>query len=541
MPLICVMRFKIRRSVLRRFTQELEIVDTVLHHETRLAAANALSQILKRYTAELMEWMKQCVYAEELQNILILAKLYSYSTEMTAIFNDHYSKSLGDAMLKQVDPAKEYELASSIYRRRAIIEEYARQNPSEASRQLIKRTDTAIRNLIASTKSEKSLVKCFDHSIKQIPNMSEQEIEQLFDCITKIVSLVTERSLFELHYKKYLQRRLMICKTSDSFHYETKVLSLLKLYFDFEQIEHMELAINDVKTSWALQAHFDNFVQQSEDVQMEYFTQNLMNIEVDFKVISFTFWDVSASVTTPYELFPKEANILQSLYEEFYSTKFGNRVLVWLHSVGSAVLTMHTSGGKKELTMSKVQAFLCFATEELTGQHTKTPRHPTMNELTRQAQIPLHEIVLEALGLVCSDVLAVEGKTKKDVMQAGNLSGDDRLLINPDAKKMKSHVKVKHMKPKDDGKNMVQPDFTDSQHDEMKKVRIESSIMKIMKSEKKIRFEELMAKVYTMVSGRFSLNRKDLLESLENLTNKDHIERDSLDPNVFKYADYDSS
>jgi Cullin family/Cullin protein neddylation domain len=257
-------------------------------------------------------------------------------------------------------------------------------------------------------------------------------------------------------------------------------------------------------------------------------TQKLAKIEMDFKIVSFTFWQVSPTARTMFNLFPQQVNTMQGLFSNFYRCKFNERVLVWLHNIGGAVVTIVTSSGRKELHVTKLQAFVCM----LLNDRSKI----TLEEVKNKSLLPSEEVLLEIVGLVCSDVLVVENKSKKDVLQANTLQPLDRLMINPNAEKLRSHVKVKQMKPKDKEKS-DNDQAVDNQFTGLKKNVLESTIMKILKSEKRAKFEELTQKTIALVSSRFSLNQKEMLEALQGLLNKEYIERDSYYPNVFIYSD----
>jgi regulator of sigma D len=225
-------------------------------------------------------------------------------------------------------------------------------------------------------------------------------------------------------------------------------------------------------------------------------------------------------------LFPPQVNTMQGLFSSFYRAKFNERILIWLYNIGGAVVTMITSSGKKELHLTKLQVFVCF----MLNDRAKV----TLEEIKNKSLLPLDEILIEVIGLVCSDVLVVEDKSKKEVLQSGSLQLYDRIMINPHADKLRSQVRVKQMKPKE--KETPEPNL-DNQFNDFKKSVLESTIMKVMKSDKRIRFEDLMNKAQALVSSRFSLNRKELMEVLEGLINKEYVERDSYSPNIFLYSD----
>lgn len=462
-----------------------------------------------------------------------MQKLFSYNNWAIEHFNKKYAESLKSCLLKKLDQQKPAEFLDSLLGWYKRMLQSVQHSHDHAAIRFQKNNETSFKAYISENKAEKACAKSVDHKIKLMQNMNEQEVGEFLDDLDLVLKLTVEKSLFELNYKQYLRKRLMGQLTQDGFLYEVKVLDKLKLHLDYEQVEHMELAILEVKNSGALQgrkvftkANFELYLQRNEDAQAVVSTQKIGKLEVDFKIVSFTFWQIPSSARTMPNLFPPQVNSMQGLFSSFYRAKFNERILVWLHNIGGAVLSMVTSSGKKELHVTKLQAFVCF----MLNDRSKT----TVEEIKNKSQLPLDELLVEIVGLVCSDVVVVEDKTKKEVLQSGHLHLYDKIMINPNADKLRSMVKVKQMKPK--LKEAVEPNL-DNQFIDFKKNVLESTIMKVIKSEKRIRFEDLMNKVQALVSSRFSLHRKELLEVLEGLINKEYVERDGYSPNIFIYSD----
>ena len=66
-------------------------------------------------------------------------------------------------------------------------------------------------------------------------------------------------------------------------------------------------------------------------------------------------------------------------------------------------------------------------------------------------------------------------------------------------------------------------------------------IMKTLKSDKRLKFEELATRVSTMAINRFTFTKKELLEVLDKLVNNEYIHRDPRDLNVFNYSDLNTT
>lgn len=470
---------------------------------------------------------------DKINAVLQMQKLFSYNNWSIDFFNKKYAEALKSCLVKKLDQQKPIEFLDTFLGWYKKMLQSVQHSQDTAASRFRKNNETSFKSYITENKAEKACAKSVDAKIKLMQNMNEQEIGELLDDLDLVLKLTVEKSLFEIHYKQYLRKRLMGPMTQDAFLYEVKVLDKLKLHLDYEQVEHMELAILEVKNSGALQskltftkANFELYLQRNEDAQAVVTTQKIGKLEMDFKIVSFTFWQISSSAKTMLNLFPPQVNTMQGLFSSFYRAKFNERVLVWLYNIGNATLTMVTSSGKKELHMTKLQAFVCFMLND-------RPK-VTLEDIKNKSLLPLDEVLIEIIGLVCSDVLVVEDKSKKEVLQSGHLQLYDKIMINPNADKLRSHVKVKQMKPK---QKEIPETNLDNQFVDFKKNVLESTIMKVMKSEKRVRFEDLMNKVQALVTSRFTLHRKELMEVLEGLINKEYLERDSYSPNIFLYSD----
>lgn len=229
-------------------------MDTLLHHSSRVKIAEEVcSRILQKYSAEIVEELHPSILDDKISLVLQMQKLFSYNNWSIEYFNKKYAEALKSCLVKKLDqqkPAEFLDLFLGWYKR---MLQSVHNSQDAAAVRFRKNNETSFKAYISENKAEKPCAKSVDSKIKLMQNMNEQEIGEFLDDLDLVLKLTVEKSLFELHYKQLLRKRLMGPMTQDAFLYEVKVLDKLKLHLDYEQVEHMELAILEVKNSGALQ------------------------------------------------------------------------------------------------------------------------------------------------------------------------------------------------------------------------------------------------------------------------------------------------
>lgn len=301
---------------------------------------------------------------------------------------------------------------------------------------------------------------------------------------------------------------------------------------------------------------------------MVYVSRRLQDIEFTVKVISFTFWDISPVVSYSDNHFPPEAIELHRLYESFYKSKHSERILIWLHNFGNATVSLSPPNGgtKKELTLSKLQALICL--------YFNKRDKITIEFLKLQTGLLEDTLLSEVLGLVASDILVVQGKNKKETL-SGSFTTQDLIVLAPNLDKLKRALqvtKIKKIAPGtapapttgptgSSGSTYMQNSLIDNesmsvvglpfgkpqeptanedgQFEEFKKVKIESCTMRVMKSNRSMESEDLFLKVCGLLTGRFTLSKRDFKEVLDRLLQHEYLIRSSQNPNVFLYSETD--
>lgn len=216
------------------------------------------STILRRYEDTILAFLGEYIEQDAYRLTLRLLELFGHSPDSLAIFVLKYSGHLKLLLKKRMSEMKPVDLIQWMVNLKVRIPEELTKisQKKELTGHFISKVDKAFEEFVVEEKVEKIFAKFLDSKMKRVVQMSEQERIDLYETIHVILKMVKNPMAFEIHYREYLRKRLLKIQNYDIFLYEGKVLELLKMYLDNEQIHYMELAIVDIKNSISLQGKF---------------------------------------------------------------------------------------------------------------------------------------------------------------------------------------------------------------------------------------------------------------------------------------------
>lgn len=215
--------------------------------------------------------------------------------------------------------------------------------------------------------------------------------------------------------------------------------------------------------------------------------------------------------------FPESlANGLE-IFKSHYLEKHSGRKLVWLHSLGTCIMKVQFEKGTKELALSFFQATVLMAFEERDTL--------TYKELSVATEVEDDELKRTLQSLACGRerVLLKEPKGKdintSDVFTFNNLFTSKYYRVRINAIQMKDNV--------DESKKTNEAVMQDRQH------QIDAAIVRIMKTRKTLSHKLLVNELVSQL--RFPVVSVDLKRRIESLIDREYLERDNDDPQVYNY------
>ncbi|KAJ1591174.1 hypothetical protein NDA11_006788 [Ustilago hordei] len=356
----------------------------------------------------------------------------------------------------------------------------------------------------STSKSPELLAKHTDALLKKSNKTSaENSLEEALTDVMLVFKYIEDKDVFQKFYSKMLAKRLVnFASASDDA--EANMISRLKEACGYEYTAKLARMFTDMGLSKELNDNFRETMAKNHDKA---------ELDVDFYalVLANGFWPLQAPTTEfsiPTELLPT--------YERFqrhYSAKHSGRKLTWLWQLS-----------KNEVRANYLQQKqLQFQTS--TFQTAVLLQFNTNDSLT-QAQLQ------QATGLndaTIKPVLAMLSKAK--VLQPSS-SDEDAFELNPNFRSKKLRVNL-NLPIKSEQR--VESNDVLKTVDEDRRLLLQATIVRIMKSRKQMKHQNLIQETVAQVSGRFTPRIPDIKKAIDQLIDKEYLERVEGQKDMYSY------
>ncbi|WZZ02211.1 hypothetical protein YC2023_074539 [Brassica napus] len=325
---------------------------------------------------------------------------------------------------------------------------------------------------------------------------SEEELES---------TLEKGKDVFEAFYKKDLAKRLLLGKSA-SIDAEKSMISKLKTECGSQFTNKLEGMFKDIELSKEINESF----KQSSQAR----TKLPSGIEMSVHVLTTGYWPTYPHMDVK---LPHELNVYQDIFKEFYLSKYSGRRLMWQNSLGHCVLKAGFSKGKKELAVSLFQAVVLMLFNDamkLSFEDIKDSTGIEDKELRRTLQ-----------SLACGKVRVLQKYPKgRDVQDRDEFDFNDTFTaplyrIKVNAIQMKETV--------EENTSTTERVFQDRQY------QIDAAIVRIMKTRKVLSHTLLITELFQQL--KFPIKPADLKKRIESLIDREYLERDKSNPQIYNY------
>ncbi|KAL3414571.1 Cullin family-domain-containing protein [Aspergillus fumigatus] len=355
----------------------------------------------------------------------------------------------------------------------------------------------------SSTKSPELLARYTDSLLKKGSKAAEEsELEEMLVQIMTVFKYIEDKDVFQKFYSKMLAKRLVhVSSVSDDA--ETSMISKLKEACGFEYTNKLQRMFQDIQISKDLNSNYKDWQEKVLDED-----DRKKQVDAHFQILGTGFWPLNPP-TTGFSA-PPEIVKTYERFQSFYYDKHNGRKLTWLWQLCKGEVKANYIKNTKVPYTFQVSTFqmgiLLLFNENDTLTYSDIQK---ATSLAPEILDPNLAILLKAKVLLPSP----EG-AKPEPGTSFSLN------YNFKNKKIKVNLNIQIK-----SEQKVESDDTHKTIEEDRKLLLQSAIVRIMKSRKKMKHVQLVQEVIQQVKSRFPPKVQDIKKNIEALMEKDYIER----------------
>ena len=318
-----------------------------------------------------------------------------------------------------------------------------------------------------------------------------------------IFKYIDDKDVFQKFYSRMLAKRL-VQTTSASDDAETNMIAKLKEACGFEYTNKLQRMFQDMQISKDLNTAF-------KDHQEKTYTDSKIAVDASYHILGTGFWPLTPPTTpfTPPQIIIKTYERFQA----FYANKHSGRKLTWLWQLckGEVRANYTKSGNKIPYTfqVSTYQMAILLLFNESRNDTVSYDEIAASTGLARETLDP-------------SIAVFVKARVLTPEPESGKTESGTSYKLNHGFKNKRVKVNL-NIGIKSEAKQEVED--THKTIEEDRKLLIQSAIVRIMKSRKKLRHQLLLQETIAQISQRFKPSVQDIKKCIDILLEKEYLER----------------
>ncbi|XP_019096794.1 PREDICTED: cullin-2-like [Camelina sativa] len=357
---------------------------------------------------------------------------------------------------------------------------------------------------VAGVSSAEILATYCDNVLKKgggTEKLSDEAIEETLEKVVKLLFYISDKDLFAEFYRKKQAKRLLFDRSGSDDH-ERSILTKLKELLGGQFTSKMEGMVTDMTLAKDTQIGFVGY--QSDKTKL--------GIDFTVTVLTTGFWP--SYKTSDLNLPSEMVNCIEA-FKAYYATNTKHRRLSWIFSLGTCHILGRFDKRPLELIVTTYQAavLLLFNNAD----------RLSYTEILEQLNLSHEDLarLLHSLSCLKYKILIKEPMSR-------SISKTDTFEFNSNFTDKMRRIRVP-LPPMDERKKVVED------VDKDRRYAIDAALVRIMKSRKVLGHQQLVSECVEHLSKMFKPDIKMIKKRIEDLITRDYLERDSENPNTFKY------